>query len=167
MRLGLPQQGTILLFVGNLVRVKGLDVLLEACSALARRAVNFKCYLVGPGPLRSELEVQITKLGLEGRVELLGDQPNGELPEWFRAADLFVLPSRSEGLPTVLLESLACGTPFVASCVGGIPELANLGPCKLVRPGDSEQLASRHPRDDRRNETASWGVCGPTGTPNA
>jgi glycosyltransferase involved in cell wall biosynthesis len=141
-RLGLPSKGIVLLFVGNLVPVKGLDVLLDACSSLARSGMEFTCYLIGPGPLRAELDSQVARLDLGQHVHLLGNQPNGLLPDWFRAANLFVLPSRSEGLPTVLLECLACGTPFVASRVGGIPELANLGPCRLVRPEDSQQLAN-------------------------
>jgi glycosyltransferase involved in cell wall biosynthesis len=72
---------------------------------------------------------------------MLGLKPNEELPEWYRAATLFVLPSRSEGLPTVLREAAACGTPFVASSVGGIPEIAHLVPSRLVQPEDARGLA--------------------------
>ena len=88
-----------------------------------------------------QLARQIARLGLEESIQLVGTKPNAQLPDWFRAANLFVLPSRSEGLPTVLLEALASGTPFVASAVGGIPELAHLGPCRLVRPDDPARLA--------------------------
>ena len=64
-----------------------------------------------------------------------------DLPDWYRAADLTVLPSVSEGVPNVLLESIACGTPFVASRVGGIPEIASPGIDRLVAPGDPLELA--------------------------
>jgi glycosyltransferase involved in cell wall biosynthesis len=62
------------------------------------------------------------------------------LPDWYRAADVFVLPSRSEGVPNVLLEAMACGRPFVATRVGGIPEIAHLGRGRLVPPGDVRSL---------------------------
>jgi glycosyltransferase involved in cell wall biosynthesis len=140
-RLGILGSGPVLLFIGNLVPVKGLDVLVEASSLLVQGGLELTCYVIGHGPLRAALERQISGLGLEERVRLVGTRPNAQLPDWYRAAELFVLPSRSEGLPTVLLESLACGTPFVASRVGGIPELANLGPCRLVPPDDPRQLA--------------------------
>jgi len=79
---------------------------------------------------------------LNDHVKLLGAKAHNELPDWYRAADVFVLPSRSEGLPNVLLEASACGTPFVASNVGGIPEIAHLGASKLVQPNDAQSLAS-------------------------
>ncbi len=122
--------------------VKGLDILIEAFarSSRARRA-PFTGLLIGEGPLRSSLEAQIARLGLGGRVRLLGPRPHHQLPDWYRAADLFVLPSRSEGVPIVLLESAACGTPFVASRVGGIPEIAHLITSRLVAAGDAGALA--------------------------
>src|SRR5262249_51981196 len=69
-----------------------------------------------------------------------GVVPHDRLPDWYRAADLTVLPSHSEGVPNVLREALACGTPFVASRVGGIPELAGEPWGRLVRPGDAADL---------------------------
>jgi glycosyltransferase involved in cell wall biosynthesis len=140
-KLGLPEQDPILLFIGNLLHVKGVDLLIEACSLLARAGNPFTCHLIGQGPLRAGLEREIARLGLEERIRFQGPRPHDQLPDWFRAANVFVLPSRSEGLPTVLLEALACGTRFVASRVGGIPELAHLGPSRLVRPNDPGKLA--------------------------
>jgi glycosyltransferase involved in cell wall biosynthesis len=64
------------------------------------------------------------------------------LADWYRAADLFVLPSRSEGVPNVLLEASACGCPWVASRVGGISEIAHLGQSRLVPPDDPHALAA-------------------------
>jgi glycosyltransferase involved in cell wall biosynthesis len=140
-RLGLPVEGKVLLWVGRMVPVKGLDVLLQACSILWARDIDFRLYLIGDGPLRKPLEAQAASLGLAGFVVFAGAQQNERLPDWYRAADLTVLPSRSEGIPNVLRESLACGTPFVASRVGGIPEIAHLEPHRLVPPEDAGQLA--------------------------
>jgi teichuronic acid biosynthesis glycosyltransferase TuaC len=108
---------------------------------LSRDGVNFTGLLIGPGPLRSSLESQVARLGLDGRVRLLGPRPHDQLPDWYRAADLFVLSSYSEGVPVVLLEAAACGTPFVASRVGGIPEIAHLSASRLVPAGDAAALA--------------------------
>jgi glycosyltransferase involved in cell wall biosynthesis len=137
----LDLQGPVALFIGNLLPVKGLDVLIEAFGRLARQGVEFTGILIGQGPLRSRLENQVLRLGLQGRVKLLGPRPHDQLPDWYRAADLFVLPSHSEGVPVVLLEAAACGTPFVASRVGGIPEIAHLGASRLVPAGDAAALA--------------------------
>jgi glycosyltransferase involved in cell wall biosynthesis len=137
----LDLQGPVVLFIGNLLPVKGLDVLIEAFGRLARQGVEFTGILIGQGPLRSRLENQVLRLGLQGRVKLLGPRPHDQLPDWYRAADLFVLPSHSEGVPVVLLEAAACGTPFVASRVGGIPEIAHLGASRLVPAGDAAALA--------------------------
>jgi glycosyltransferase involved in cell wall biosynthesis len=140
-RLGLEPDIPIILFVGNLLPVKGLDVLVEASFLLKKDGVKFSCLLIGQGPMRDRLERQIASLQLQEQVHMLGVKPNEELPEWYRAATLFVLPSRSEGLPTVLREAAACGTPFVASSVGGIPEIAHLVPSRLVQPEDARGLA--------------------------
>jgi glycosyltransferase involved in cell wall biosynthesis len=137
----LDLRGPVILYVGNLVPVKGLEVLIDAFARLAGQGVDFTGLLIGQGPLRSRLEDRVARLGLRDRVKLLGPRPHDRLPDWYRAADLFVLPSYSEGVPVVLLEAVACGTPFVASRVGGIPEIAHLGPSRLVPTGDAAALA--------------------------
>ncbi|HEV3080282.1 MAG TPA: glycosyltransferase [Gemmataceae bacterium] len=141
-KLGLPHDGKVLLWVGNLLPVKGIDVLFEACSVLRDRGEKVHLYLVGDGPLRKVLEKDCHSRGLSDLVKFMGSRLPQELGDWYRAADLTVLPSRSEGLPNVLRESLACGTPFVASAVGSIPELvAGSAASRLVRPDDAPALA--------------------------
>lgn len=139
-RLGLTLEDRAMLWVGRMVPVKGLDVLLRACTALRARGETFHLYLAGNGPLRASLEADARRRGLGEMVFFLGARPQDELPDWYRAADVTVLPSRSEGVPNVLRESLACGTPFVASRVGGIPEIAK-PPNRLVPPDDATALA--------------------------
>ncbi|HVK13446.1 MAG TPA: glycosyltransferase, partial [Gemmataceae bacterium] len=139
-RLGLPA-GRHALCVANLVPVKGHAVLLDALARLKARGAEVTCHLIGDGPLRSALAARAAELGLGDSVRLVGAVAHERLPDWFRAADVFVLASRSEGVPCVLLEALACGTPFVASAVGGIPEIAHLGLSALVPPGDAGRLA--------------------------
>jgi glycosyltransferase involved in cell wall biosynthesis len=140
-RLGLDPDTPAILTIGNLVPVKGQDLLIEACAKLARDGVNFVCYVIGQGPLRTMLERLAAGLGLAERFRFVGSLPHERLPDWYRAASVFALPSHSEGVPTVLLEAAGCGTPFVASRVGGIPEIAHIGPCRLVPPRDVDALA--------------------------
>lgn len=162
-RLGLPEAHPIALWVGRMVAVKGLDVLLAATAILHRRGVPLQVQLIGDGPLRHHLETRTLTLGLANSVSFTGALSQARLPDWYRAADLTVLPSRSEGLPNVLRESRACGTPFVASRVGGIPELADSLVDYLVPPDDPDALAVameaalRHPRPmSILGRPASW-----------
>lgn len=131
----------IVLFVGNLVAVKQVDVLLHAMQEVARRDANVECHIIGVGPLRQQLEGVASSLGIANRVIFQGGQPHAELVNWFRSAHVVVLPSRAEGVPNVLLESMACAVPFVASDVGGIGEIADYNSCILVPPGDASALA--------------------------
>ena len=130
--------GPVLLFIGNLVAVKGVDLLLRALAGLP----SARLVLVGAGPERASLGRLAGGLGVAGRVTFLGSLPQAALPGWYRAADLFVLPSRSEGVPNVLLEASACGTPWVASRVGGIPEMPAHASRRLVAPDRPAELAA-------------------------
>jgi glycosyltransferase involved in cell wall biosynthesis len=140
-RLGLNPDEPIIVFIGALVEVKAVNVLIDSCAKLVGDGVKFRCFLIGHGPLGPSLEEQVERLGLRDTVRFMGPRPHGQLPNWYRAATVFTLPSRSEGVPNVLLEAIACGVPFVASRVGGIPEIAHLGTGRLVPPGDATALA--------------------------
>ncbi|HVK14185.1 MAG TPA: glycosyltransferase [Gemmataceae bacterium] len=141
-RIGLGDGEPVVLFVGNLLPVKAVDVLIRACDRLARTGFPVRLIAIGQGPLRPALEGQAAERGLAGRVTFTGPKPLTELPDWYRAADVFCLPSHSEGVPNVLLEASACGTPWVASRVGGIPEIAHLGRSRLVPPNSPDELAA-------------------------
>ncbi len=121
-------------------------------ALLRARGIEYRLYLVGEGPLDGDLRTQAEAHGLADHVTFVGPRLHDELPDWYHAADLTVLPSRSEGLPNVLRESLACGTPFVASDVGGITEIADPSCSLLVAPEDHESLA-----DAIARALARWG----------
>jgi glycosyltransferase involved in cell wall biosynthesis len=140
-RLGLPPGVRRLLYVGNLQPVKGVDILLDACARLPEGVGPWELHIIGNGEMRDRLARQAAA-GLGERVRFHGSQSHADLPDWFRAADLFVLASRSEGIPNVLLEAASCGTPFVASAVGGSPEIAHLGASRLGPPEDPPALAA-------------------------
>lgn len=141
--LSLPLDRPILLWVGRMVPVKGLEVLLSALSNPALTEVAPLQLLVGGGPELRNIQRLGGRLIEADRLRLIGRIPSDELAVWYRAADLVVLPSHSEGIPNVLLEALACGTGFVASNVGGIPEISSDPAAELVPPGDAIRLAER------------------------
>jgi glycosyltransferase involved in cell wall biosynthesis len=108
-----------LLSVGHLIERKGHHRVIEAMTRLP----EFDLLIAGDGPQRNRLAVMIDRLGLKGRVRLLGIVPHHELPALYSAADILVLASSREGWANVLLEAMACGTPVVASNVWGNPEV--------------------------------------------
>ena len=171
LRLGLPVDVPTLVWVGRMVPVKALDVLLRACAGLQTLGVPFRLCLVGDGPLRKPMEALALELGLEDLVTFTGACPQDELPDWYRAGDLAVLSSLSEGIPDVLREAQACGRPFVATRVGGIPEISDPATSRLVEPGSPsaltgairELLGSQPARRAGRRRRFSAGLVGGVG----
>ncbi|WP_165945621.1 glycosyltransferase family 4 protein [Micromonospora sp. KC606] len=137
-----PGAGQVrLISVGTLARPhKGIDTLLEALSLLARSGLDVGLVHIGDGLFRPRLEQLAAQLRVDDRVRFLGTLPSGEpVRRQLDAADLFVHPSRAEGLPRALIEAMARGLPAVATRVGGIPEL--LPDEDLVPPDDPPALA--------------------------
>jgi teichuronic acid biosynthesis glycosyltransferase TuaC len=139
--LGLANDRPILLWVGRIVDIKRLDLLVEACRRLRAKDCEFDLYLVGNGERRRQTESRIQAAGLEDMIHCVGSVPYHQTAQWYRAADLTVLCSDSEGLPNVLRESLACGTPFVSTDVGSIREIADPSYSLLTLKGDAGELA--------------------------
>ncbi len=140
-RLGVADATPCLLVAANLVRRKGVDVLLDACARLAERGAPFALWIAGDGPERGALEARARRHGLGERVAFLGRRDDvGDLLE---ACDAFVLPSRREGLGVAGLEAMARARPVVASAVGGLAEIVRDGETgKLVAPEDPVALAA-------------------------
>ena len=134
-----PEGRLLVGWVGRLIPVKGCDIFLRA---LARVEVEgWVARIVGDGPERDSLEGLSRSLGLDDRVEFLGAVPDAA--RFFKGLDVFVLSSRSEGTPMVLLEAMGAGVPVVANSVGGVPDVIE-GPRNgwLVPPEDVDALAS-------------------------
>lgn len=112
----------VLFFVGRLEEIKQLDRLLAALP-FVQQGLSARLLVAGDGTHRARLEQQVAGLGLEAQVTFLGKISHDQLPGYYNLADALVLPSRMEGVPMVILESLACGTPVLATAVGGIPDL--------------------------------------------
>jgi glycosyltransferase involved in cell wall biosynthesis len=122
--LGLSNRRTIL-SVGNLNPNKGFDLLIRSFQVLVGRFgySDLQLTIVGDGLIREDLQRLVSDLKLQDLVCLAGAVPHEKLRLWYSAADLFCLASAREGWPNVILESLVCGTPVVATSVGGIPEI--------------------------------------------
>jgi glycosyltransferase involved in cell wall biosynthesis len=122
-KLGIPEDAEIILSVGNLIPVKGYQFLIPAIAQMVSRHPTIKLYIVGEGGSRKKLEAQASDEGVRDRILFVGRKPNEDLKYWYSAADVSCLASSREGWANVLLESLACGTPVVATRVWGTPEV--------------------------------------------
>lgn len=121
-------------------RYKGIDVLLGAMEICVRGGYDLDLTVVGEGRHRVELEDHAARLALSSRVHFVGELPRGKAVRTrLDAADLFVLPSRAEGLPRAMIEAMARGLPCLGTSVGGIPDL--LPPADMVPPGNTGALA--------------------------
>ncbi len=137
-----PREGPMrVVLVGSLAQLyKGPDVLLSALALCRAKGVSIEATIVGDGHYRAQLERQAQSLGLQTSCRFVGQVASGSgVRAHLDASDIFVLPSRTEGLPRALVEAMARGLPCLASAVGGIPEL--LPPSCLLPPGDAEALA--------------------------
>ena len=130
-----------MIFVGRLVEQKGVDVLLEAASLLQSRGCLFTLEIVGDGPLRERLEAMTSSLGLRDSVTFSGKAPSTDVARHLIACDLFVLPSRYEGMPGSLLEAFSHGLPAVVTKVSGSEEIVDDETGWVVPPEDASVLA--------------------------
>ena len=151
-----------ILFVGSLIRLKGVEDLLTAFELISAKYSKSRLIYVGEGAKREELQERAKAVALTNRVVFTGHLPQRELAEWMASAYCLVLPSLTEGLGRVLIEAMAVGLPLIGTTVGGIPEL--IEPAVnglLVPPGCPEELAAAldwvlsHP-----NETIAMGQAG-------
>ncbi len=140
--------GKIILYVGKLNEKKGVTYLLKAFHAIAQKQPDSHLVIVGTGLLENALKRETQRLKLETRITFAGQQGKEAVRNYFRAADLVVVPSiidstgETEGLPVVLLEALACGKPVVATRVAGAPDVISDGYNGfLAKPEDGKDLA--------------------------
>lgn len=138
--LGIPQQASVLTTVAVLRPPKGLEFMIRALPAIIASGAEPYYLIVGDGAHRKILEEEVRRAGVEDRVIFAGMRT--DIPRLLAASDIFVLPSLTEALPTVLAEAMAARLPVIASRVGGIPEMISPGVNGLlVEPEDVSGLA--------------------------
>ena len=141
-RLSIPQDAQVVVSVGGLIERKGFHFLIPAVAKIAPRFPLLKLYIVGAGEWEGKLQSMIKELGMRDRVFLTGPQPNEQLNFWYSAADVSCLASSREGWPNVLLESMACGTPPVATRVWGTPEVITSPELGIMVEQSADSIAS-------------------------
>ena len=172
-RLGLPTEPFLILFTGNLIPRKGVDVLLKAFHRAAQKYPNLHLVLIGRGPEKENLIHLAHELNIHQHVVFAGYKPLTEMPLWYQACDAFVMPSWAEGLSLSVVEAMACGRPVITTHpdtgthdaiipdetgllthYGDVDELAHA----LTRLAASPQLAARLGDAARRKveESFTW-----------
>ena len=135
----------LVLFVGNLVPVKGPDVFLKSVSLLQPTADSLQpivSIIIGEGPMRRDLARAARRWGLGETVHFVGIRPHDEVARWMNLADVLCLASRSEGMPNVVIEGLVSGVPVAVTDVGACRELVENEPeARLCLRGDTQALA--------------------------
>ncbi len=142
-RLGISDADWVMGIVAHILPHKGYDDLVQALALIKAKAPNVRCLIVGEAPRKRYLHRLLQcaeRLSVRDRMTLVGKQD--EVAPFLHAMDLFVLPSRTEGLPITILEAMAAGRPVVAAAVGGIPEVVRDGETGLLVPErDPRRLA--------------------------
>ena len=148
-RLGLPANSPVVIFVGNLVPVKGPDVLIDAWNLLTDRLgersspVQPLLAVIGDGPMRESLQATAGRGPQPDSVKFVGRVPHADIPVWMNAADMLCLSSRHEGMPNVVLESMSSGLKIVSTDVGSCEFLLKDYPAgRVVPPENPQQLAA-------------------------
>lgn len=140
-QLKLSESAKLILYIGNLKVSKGAALLINAFSRIQTTGADFQLLLIGDGPDRELLYSLVEQLHLKDKITFMGAIEHSDISTWIGGSDIVCLPSFNEGVPNIILESLACGRPVVATNVGGIPEVVPGSGGILVPPGDEEALA--------------------------
>jgi glycosyltransferase involved in cell wall biosynthesis len=142
-RLGWTDREVVFGFVGRLALIKGVDLLAGAFADLSRDVPQARLLIVGSGEEERRIRAVLSREIENGVVHLQNRMSQEELPPWYRAMDVLVMPSRYETMSNAVLEAMACGVPFVASAVGGSRDLAHTGAGWIVPPESQSALTTK------------------------
>ena len=157
----------IIITTSRLVKKNGIDTLIKAVAQVKKEFPEIRCHIIGDGPDRRNLELQTTNYKLQANVKFFGSIPHEKIPAYLKAADVFVRPSRSEGMGNSFVEALAAGLPIIGTPMGGIVDIiedpsTGLGQATgfFAKPDDAEDLARKiiyvlhHTEDAKRTVEA-------------
>jgi glycosyltransferase involved in cell wall biosynthesis len=140
-RLGWTKRNWVIGYVGRLAYVKGIDLLAEGFKLTREKIPHARLIIVGSGEEAGKLRSTLRSELDEGVAHIVSDVPHELLADWYRAMNLFVMPSRYENYSNAVLEALACGVPFLGSNVGGNLQLAETNKCWVFDHGSSVSMA--------------------------
>lgn len=141
-KLGWTEQNSVIGYVGRLTHLKGVDLLAAAFQQLSKNLANARLLIVGSGEEERNIRSDLANEFKRDVVHIEADVNHGELPDWYRAMDILVMPSRYENFSNALLEGMGCGIPFIASNVGGNRSLAKTGAGWLFESESASSLSS-------------------------
>lgn len=141
-RLGWSDDCLVLGYAGRLSKLKGIDLLTEAFKTILKGRRDARLLILGTGPEESNARAALKHELAAGLVQMVPDVRHDQLPHWYRAMSLLIMPSRYENYSNAVLEAMGCGIPFAASDVGGNRVLAESGGAWLFTPNSAESLAS-------------------------
>ncbi len=154
-KVSFAERKTVVGYIGRLTHQKGIPNFIAAMPLILEQRNEIEFLVGGDGPLFDQVEVQLKDDGLQERVRLTGLIPHGEVADYWNKLKLFVLPSKAEGLPRAMLEAMACGTPVLATPVGGIPDIIKDAETGFIMPANSPECiaenvvrALEHPKLD-------------------
>jgi len=131
-------------YIGALSKVKGVLNFLEAIPRVLEEKNEIEFLIGGSGQLQKEIEVYLENRGLKHKVKLIGWIPHDELPSYLNDLKLLILPSYTEGLPNIVLEAMACGTPVLATAVGAIPDVIKDGETGFIMEDNSPECIAKN-----------------------
>ncbi len=138
------QNSKIVITTSRLVKKNGIDILIDAIAKAREQIPDIQCWILGDGPEKEILKLQARSYKLEAHVNFFGTIPYEKISDYLAQADVFVRPSRSEGLGSAFLDAMAAGLPIIGTPVGGIPDFLKDGETGLfARPDDADDLAEK------------------------
>ncbi|MBI2121761.1 MAG: glycosyltransferase family 4 protein [Candidatus Sungbacteria bacterium] len=147
----------IIITTSRLVYKNGIDTLIKAVAEVKKEIPDIQCHIIGDGPERTSYQLLVTSNRLETNVKFFGSVPHDEISKYLHGADVFVRPSRSEGMGNSFVEALAAGLPIIGTPVGGITDIIEDGKTGFfAKPDDADDLAQkiiyvlRHPEDAKQ-----------------
>lgn len=119
----LNERKNIVGFIGRLIKEKGIFEFIEAIPKVLEKNNEVNFLIAGNGPLKNDIEILLDQMGLSSKVKMIGWIPHDEIPNYLNKVNLLVLPTYTEGFPTIILEAMACGTPVLSTSSGGIDDI--------------------------------------------
>jgi glycosyltransferase involved in cell wall biosynthesis len=140
----LKERNSYVGYIGALSKSKGVPNFLEAIPIASKKKHTLRFIIGGSGQLQDEIKEYLDNHGLNRTVKFFGWIPHGEIPDYMNRLKLLVLPSYTEGLPNIVLEAMACGTPVLTTAVGAIPDVIKDGETGFIMENNSPDCIARN-----------------------